>query len=297
MATKLPAKSILKSQSSTPTPTLSDEQKAQAERDRRNLSIALQHANIIQHQKNIQAQILSNIETLLEYPAGSTVTLSEATNFTSLVRPFQPSDFDSLVEERYIDGRCGYALCSKPPRLVSMGSSAGWKLKGKSAGDHCSNDCLRKALYVKSQLSEVPAWEREPGQQPEIMLHEDDRPSIEPINKAADDDARLRSQRNHELALERGETVASFKPGQVMTSSIIEKHNSSVKTPAAINAQTSSHTAIEGYEPTQGSKQTPWAAQLSEDDKDRDNVKPGGASVEPNENDAWRDLFENMDNR
>ena len=81
-------------------------------------------------------------------------------------------------------------MCSQAPRAQTLGSSAAWKLKA-GAGDFCSNTCARKALYLKAQLSEVPAWEREHGHRVEILLHEDDRP-------AEDADAGLRRARRAE---------------------------------------------------------------------------------------------------
>lgn len=297
MATRVPAKSILKQTPPEPKPTLSDEEKAKAERDRRNLGIALHHANRIQHQKDVQAQILSSIETLLDYPASKTPTAAESSKFASLVQPFQPSDFDSLVEERRIDRKCGYALCSNAPRAASLGASAAWKLKGKGAEDYCSNDCLRKALYVKSQLSEVPAWEREPGQQLQIVLADGDAASK--MDNAAH---RLQGQASSkdELALERGETASSFKPGQVMTSKVVEK-TTVVHKPAVISKPTSSsHTAIEGYEPTLEYEQQ----QLETSQPDIDDMIADHASsdtrapaADSDEREAWQDLFDNIDKR
>ena len=296
MATKIPAKSILKTQIPGAKPTLSDEQKAKAEQDRRNLRIALRHANRIQYQKDVQSQVLSNIETLLEIPRGTTSTPSEALKFSSLVQFFQPSDFDSLVEERRIDGKCGYALCSEAPRAVTLGSSAAWKLKGKGAAHYCNNGCLRKALYVKTQLSEVPSWERELDQQVEIVLPEDDRPAGPPSHSAAAQRVQERVANEHDLALERGETAASFKPGQVMASSIVEKPTGFSMSPNLGSQSQSSYTAIEGYEPRKKTKRGTESTQPGDDDDEDDyvgNVTAENAGDE--ESEAWRELFKNVD--
>ena len=296
MSTKVPAKSILTQQPTTPKPTLSDEQKAQAERDRRNLGIALHHANRIQYQKDIEAQILSSIEILLDFPASESYTPAEASKFITLVQPFQPSDFDSLIEERTTNGKCGYALCSKPPRSVTIGPSVVWRLKGKGAGDYCSNDCVKKALYVKAQLSEVPASERGPNEQPEIVLYEDDPPSIasSSTDKATSFQERVANDR--ELALERGETTASFKPGQVMTSAIINKPSNSHKPLATIKNTPSSHKNIEGYEPRHGSKQTSTTAK-SIAGIDLEEMIEAEPATDDGEDDSWRDLYRNIDRR
>ena len=134
MATRLPAKSILKQEPPVPKPTLSEEQNAQAEKNRRNMSIALHHATRIQHQKDTQALILLNIETLVDYPTGSPLDTSDTSTFISLVHPFQPSDFDSLVEERRIDGKCGYALCPNTPSVGNHGLQCSLEIEKPRGG-------------------------------------------------------------------------------------------------------------------------------------------------------------------
>ncbi|KAK5117891.1 hypothetical protein LTR85_008665 [Meristemomyces frigidus] len=252
MATKVPVKSILKQQPTQPKPT--DEEKAKAEKDRHNLNIALQHAYLIQHQKDVQAQILTSIETLLDLPSSLPFTAQDANTFTTLVQQFQPSDLDALAEERRIDGKCGYALCSNVPRSSKLGDSASWKLS-KGASDFCSAACARKSLYVKTQLSEVPAWERDPSRPLTIKLHEDDR--------AAEDrrpDSKSRSARpqvandGEDLALERGEKTASLRPKQVMADRIVEKRTVTHKPLSSLDSAAVSHTAIEGYEPRRSTK-------------------------------------------
>lgn len=295
----MPARSILKQRSTEPKPTLSDEQKAQAERDRRNLDIALHHANKIQAQQDFEALILSNIETLLELPSGSAFTSAETSNFVSLIAPFQPSDFDSLVEERRIDGKCGYVLCANQPRSVTLGTSAAWKLKGQGAGDYCSNDCFRKALYVKTQLSEVPAWERAPGQQPHIVLRGDDRSSIDATKLETARNRQDREANNRELALERGEQAASFRPNQVMADSIVEKANVSHKSPTLGDGTGSSYASIEGYVPMQTRKRTPELSPAAEPG-DRTKVDGGVERIEDpanEEDDSWSALYENLSKR
>ncbi|WPG99329.1 Hypothetical protein R9X50_00214300 [Acrodontium crateriforme] len=244
MASKVPVKSILKQKQPADIPT-------EADRNRRNLAIALHHANLIQAQKDIQAQILLCIEKLLDLPTGSEPTPDEARSFASLVYNFQPSDLDALVEERNIEGKCGYTLCPNSPRSRSIGANASWKLSS-AAVDYCSDICARKNLYVKTQLGEIPAWQREPGIQAPIVLHEDDQPKSEktaavqsrkPVWKktAADD---------KDLAMERGETPNGFRPKQVMTDMIVEKSTTTPrKTKVAFKEPNASHTAIEGYEP------------------------------------------------
>jgi len=290
MATKVPVKSILKQQSKPAATTPSDEQKAKTEKDRHNLNIALQHAYLIQNQKDVQAQILSSIESLLDFPSTSSPTTQEASRFTNLVSQFQPSDLDALVEERRIDGRCGYALCRCTPRSQTMGDSASWKL-GKNAADFCSSSCARKSMYIKTQLSEVPTWERDPTIPVRIQLHEDDRSPT----SAGTDGARQRQQQvanDEELALERGEKAASFRPKQVMTDRIVEKRNVTHKPMSGLSSAAVSHTAIEGYEPRVKAK---GGKRDNSDDSDEDEE----VSLNDDDDDAENDegLFDNIDSR
>jgi hypothetical protein len=235
---------------------LSDEQKAKAEKDRRNLNIALHHAYKIQNRKEVEAHILDSITALLEFPATDCFTPTEALNFLQLVRNFQPSDFDDLVEERRIDGKCGYALCRQPPRCETMGRSSEWKLK-KGMGDWCSDHCAKKGLFIKTQLSEVPAWDREREQQPDVQLHEDDQlPADQTAARrakraAAVDDWRKRVADQEELAVERGETSTSFRPNQVMTDGVVEKKVSKAvpQAPDSNIEDILTGGAIEGFQP------------------------------------------------
>ena len=328
MAAKVPARSILKQPTQSTASSVTDEQKAQAEKNRRHLNIALQHAYVIQHQKDVQAQTLKNIETLLDLPTETPASPPDIHTFLSLAQLFQPSNFDELVEERRVDGKCGYALCSNQRRAVTFGPNQAWKLR-KGQADWCSNACAKKALYIKAQLSEVPAWEREPGQQPSMQLHEDDRNllSDQPAGKLLGHSSSGRAQQqlsNHnELAAERGEKATSFRPNQVMTDNIVEKPSLSrhpVSSKENVKVELGSATAIEGYEPSQSTgkarNRKPDSTTNSheyvdsDDGENEDDEIAGGIDglvtgpsapgemryVEgQEESDSWKDLFESMD--
>ena len=264
MAAKVPAKSILKKPSMQP--KISD-------KDRHNLNLALQHAYLIQHQKDVDAQILASIETLLEIPASSAFTPEEVRTFTTLVQLYQPSDLDALIEERRIDGHCGYALCRNAPRSATLGESASWKL-GKGAASFCSAKCTRKMLYVKTQLSEVPAWERDPTVPVHVRLHEDDRPAEE---RALPNMKQYRvANRNDgdDLALERGEKSASLRPKQVIADKIVENRNVVHKPMSSLNSAAISSTAIEGYEP----KRSALSAKHEDSSDDSEDEDDGGGA-------------------
>lgn len=291
MDTRLPAKSILKQTPPQSKPTLSDEQKAQAERNRRKLGLALHHANKIQNRKDIEAQILANIETLLDSPAGPSPTPTEAAEFVGRIALFQPSDFSALVEERKADGKCGYALCPKPPRVVTLSSGGIWKLKGEGAADYCSNECLKKALYVKTQLSEVPAWERETGQNVKIELFGDDSSLVQAEGQVA-----ARAPIDRELALERGEQAGSFRSGKVVADRIVEKTNLSHTTPPMSGRTEHVHDSIEGYVPSKRPEQTeqPPSTDVTDAMNEENGIRKGDEPPADEEEESWKALYENL---
>ncbi|MCJ1284536.1 hypothetical protein MMC26_003869 [Xylographa opegraphella] len=146
-------------------------------REIRNREIALQHAYLIQQRKDVESSILAATEILLDFPSCQTAdpahpVTADVRQVKTLLQIFQSGDYDSLVEERNIDGKCGYVLCSRPHqvgkrkslyRILKSGTN-----KDKSVEDMtkeeldrwCSTDCGRRALYLRVQLNGVPAWER-----------------------------------------------------------------------------------------------------------------------------------------
>ena len=137
---------------------------------------ASHHAILLQHRKDLEAQILNATEKLLELPASdadpSRPSHEDADFVLTLLRPFQPSDLDALVEERNINRKCGYVLC--PYRNRKQQTQANYRIvcgKGKGADAlkivekeklerWCSDDCERRTLYIIVQLSDEPAWTR-----------------------------------------------------------------------------------------------------------------------------------------
>lgn len=138
--------------------------------------IALRHARIIQHRKDIRHQILASVVLLSQYPRhkGAEYSASDpadldVADFKAHIRFFQPGDYDDLIEERNANLLCGYALCPCPKPAPSKGGP--WKLINltnakfdiidrRESERWCSDDCKRRALYVRLQLNETAAWER-----------------------------------------------------------------------------------------------------------------------------------------
>lgn len=248
MATNISPKGILKKSPAVDIPLPATLPVPKTDAEQRRLDTAIQHAQLLEDQKQIQARNLDAIEELSDFPASATYTSAEAERFTSLVTQFQPSDYDALIEERHANSRCGYTLCSNSPRKDQAKLS--W-LRSKGAENWCSDGCAKRALYVKAQLDEIPAWERRGGSTPQIVLYSHD-------TKAAPVKAPKQQSGDDELAVERGEKSSSTKVDRVVSKDILEKSVSTVATvPAAVRFAEDAHKNIEGYQPRSGIKHEP----------------------------------------
>ena len=243
---------------SSGTPSQPPEQDARA--------LAIQHAQVLEYRKQLEAQILESVITLSEYPlvrspdrSAANPAPSDIADFKKHVRLFQPSDYDDLTIERNAVGLCGYALCPKPKKKATPGGI--WKLVGsgkKGPGivnrkEHetwCSEFCARHALYVKVQLNETAAWERVGAPDIEIELLDDkanprgnaDAQREEKLGqiKAAEDAAAL--------AVERGDS----NTGPLLTVTLRSKDVISAPAnidPDALEYQDDAHLMLEGYKP------------------------------------------------
>ena len=185
---------------------------------------------------------------------------------------FQPSDYDALIEERHVNGRCGYTLCANAPR--KQGPKAPW-LKNK-VENWCSDDCAKKALYVKAQLSETPAWERRAGDRTPLVLYggagaaKTTQTTQLPLRQKPTSLA----YDNRDLAYERGEVdkVADAKMDKVIKAEVQENSViSSVMPPTTTRfADSDVHDLIEGYQPRgvqQGNRITIKSGDSDEEDE------------------------------
>ncbi|MCJ1277231.1 hypothetical protein MMC21_005041 [Puttea exsequens] len=169
MPRSIPKRGILPAADPAPPPSRS--------RADRNRETALYHADLIQQRKDVEDQILFSTETLLNLPSSLDAdpvhpATADAALAKDLLRTFQPSDYDALIVERNINRQCGYIFCPKPNRLQD--TDAKYRIlpnRGKGHGAlqiiekqklerWCSDDCSKKALYIKVQLDEEPAWTR-----------------------------------------------------------------------------------------------------------------------------------------
>ncbi|KAF2786292.1 hypothetical protein K505DRAFT_330456 [Melanomma pulvis-pyrius CBS 109.77] len=308
----MPPKSILKAPASIlKTPAVSTSAPpASRPVTQRQRDVAIHHASIIEQQKSVEREVLDAIIALLDFPTAPDAdparpSAADALAFQHLVLPFQPSDYDALIEERNISGKCGYALCPRPKRKAPstakkhfMDTAKGVEIVDKQVLEvWCSDDCARRALYVKVQLNEDPAWIRQGGSGDKIELmvenaeeHHKALPlrlkreaaHATPADTGDDDDAAAawaaRDDALADLAVERGE-----KPGQLgkannhlISAKIKERVGNTVPVPPSLPSQASgpSHMAIEGHIP--GSAGGPVHDDEEEDDpQDWDKHLPG----------------------
>ncbi|KAF4973637.1 hypothetical protein FSARC_115 [Fusarium sarcochroum] len=236
------------------------------ERDVDPREIAIEHAKIIQHRKELEAEILDNLVVLSEYPLvreppynASDPAPSDVADFKAHVRLFQPSDYDDLIIERNVNELCGYSLCARPRRQTGPGGE--WKITNGNIvkrGDlekWCSKQCARRALYVKVQLNETAAWERAGIPDIEIDLLDEDRSKETEVDRAARELGKLKLEEQRQaardtaaLALERGEPNPSQGKDKKMNITLKEKD---AKAPSTTSDKPEvyddEHLLVEGY--------------------------------------------------
>lgn len=258
-------KSILKK----PTYPTNNPQTSKEVRDR---EVALYHANLIQQRKDLELEIITSIELLIDYPisrppqfTASSPSQSDTKAFKARLLTFQPSDYDSLIEERNIDKRCGYTLCPNPQPADDGGGI--WRILNKTgkAKDFkivpkaetlkwCSEACAKRAMYVRVQLDETPAWERSVLGGDVQLLDEpknEEGQLVEGVqnlrlqNGTANEESRM----INELALERGDKGGTIKVN-------VDVHDKQIRRPVEppsltvdnVSGQLQDlHLAVEGY--------------------------------------------------
>ncbi|RAO70213.1 uncharacterized protein BHQ10_006225 [Talaromyces amestolkiae] len=256
----------------------------------RHLAIALQHANQIQAQKDAQALILDRILELIEFPSSESAnpaqpSTADAAALKAALVPFQPTDFDNLILERNIEGRCGYALCPREHRKEDPNAKFRILWGPKGSGDNgrgrdmkvvpreklemwCSDQCAERALYLRVQLAEEPVWERravdsrtkplELLEEARQMKKEEPKKAFERKDLLAEKMKKLTvkdetsSAAANQLALERGDTGPTFrKQGRVdvnIQEKDIDMHGDIPAAPVARPGD-STGGSIEGYVP------------------------------------------------
>lgn len=273
--------------------------------NQRHLEIALHHANIIEDRKKTEREVLESIMELMEFPTSSTAdpkrpSPTDALQFCERMRPFQPSDYDSLIEERNIADKCGYVLCPRPKRRAPssakkhlIDTETGVQIVDKKVLEvWCSEDCARRAMYVKVQLNEEPAWLRKGGvtQPIELMVENAEehyralplRPKQSKASAAkseADDIEAAWAARDSaiaDLAIERGEKPGSLsKPNKDLITPQIKEREQGTAPVAPSPFGADSHLAIEGHIPrADAAKDSKDEDDEDDDDKDWEKYLP-----------------------
>lgn len=263
----------------------------------RHLNVALHHANILEQRKRVEGEVLDSIVTLLDYPLSPNADAkrpspSDAHFFCDAVTVFQPADYDALLEERNIADKCGYALCPNPKRKARstakkqfVDTDGGVEIVDRKVLEvWCSDDCAKRALYVKVQLNEEPGWMRQGGHAPSIELlveNTDEQHKALPLrlkqeaspSAVADDDDDVdaawaaREDAMTDLARERGEEPGQYSKANdtLVKDEIMERAASKAPPqPPSLPAQSIENTtmAIEGHIPRSDRKD------LNDDDDD-----------------------------
>ena len=252
-------------------------------REDRNRETALYHANLLQQRRDAETLILASTEILLDSPSSpdsdpANPSSKDASVVKTLLKPFQPSDYDALIQERNIDRKCGYLLCPHFNKLQDTNAklrilqSAGkgpdaLRVVGRQKLEKwCSDECGKRALYIRVQLNEEPAWIRAGDFSGSIRLLEDipapkqsqEADSIlvkglEKLEIGLEEDRVVAALK--ELAIERGDGDAVSRASRLVEVDIQENSNLSLEEPSSPTATTEhhrvygSHDSIEGYNP------------------------------------------------
>ncbi|MCJ1366044.1 hypothetical protein MMC16_005169 [Acarospora aff. strigata] len=264
--------------------------------DHPNYDTILQRADQIQRRKDAEQQILAATEALLDTGSDSEGGLSHESVVAvkGYLKLFQPSDYDSLIEERNINGKCGYMLCARSPR--SENTEARFRIiTGKGNGENafkvvsrkkleqwCSEHCAKKGLYLRVQLSEEPAWLRaegvngEPVLLEEVEAKENNEVDVIHLAKAIQGmDLQAASEQMARaldaLAVERGEVVnlgTSSALGEVV---IHENLTTSAGESIDLDLNDVSHyESIEGYKPQGAHRTTGQTGRIPDESKNTD---------------------------
>ncbi|KAI9710282.1 MAG: hypothetical protein M1820_002776 [Bogoriella megaspora] len=266
---------------------------AQAARDQRNREIAIHHATLIQQQKDVEAQILAAIEELLDFPSSPDAdpaqpSPADVSRFKALVVPFQPGDYDSLLEERHCADTCGYVLCPRKPTKQKTNAKMRILGRGVDSGDMrvvptkqlemwCSKDCAKRALYIKTQLNEEPGWLRRASSSVTLYLLGErtqstfaatlaERPKVDSAESA---EASVQKTMSN-LALERGENESSVRSKGLLNDDVLENTITRPAKAPSSSADHADHKLVEGYDPQIDFEQYRKASR-SQDEEEEDN--------------------------
>jgi hypothetical protein len=237
--------------------------------------IAIQQAKLLLQQRgeDIKPPVsLDTFERLSKFPVTRGASINAASpspedvrEFIEAVQDFLPREYQDLIEERNCLGNCGYALCPRPRRkfkgefkILSSGIA-----KVADLNMWCSDDCARRALFIKVQLDN-PSYVKKNGQQvvkielDDESKHSNRRQALKNGAAKTDESELAKSMERLEidkrtqttrdktaLAVERGD---ARRPTQQVEVTIHEK---STTAPAkAPDLDGDAHLMVEGHKPT-----------------------------------------------
>jgi len=248
------SKSILKTQGGT----------RESEKQQRAREIALHHAQIIQNQKDVENNIFESLEDLIDFPLTEGVSAdkpssSDVQAFQMLVAPFRPKDFDELILERNLADKCGYVFCPNEPRPEAakgksriIGKSSAQTLKivdSNKVARWCSDDCAIRAVHIKVQLNDEPAWlrvESKPAEIAPLTGDIDENIDASGTNELGSNLDHIQKKMD-KLALERGDDIGSDKD-RLISDDIVEKPSVQAPSEPTVDDE-DMHDFIEGYQP------------------------------------------------
>jgi hypothetical protein len=222
--------------------------------DPKHLEIALYHANIIQHRKDVENRIFENLEELIDYPlienhSADNPASKDVTEVSDKLQLLMQLDWDNLIDERRRSRKCGYVLC---PNKLEKQSSSKFRIfntaksmeviASEEVDAWCSHICQTRAEFVKTQLGTEPAWTRKEespikfsflGKDSKLITVEDKK-TLEPVQEVA--------ERAEKLSL----NDKFSNPQPLLADSVVEK---SQVTPAKAPSleETGNGNRIEGY--------------------------------------------------
>lgn len=259
----------------------------------RNLSLAIQHATILQTRKDVQAKILEAIEELIDFPTSPNSdpahpSPSDLAAFQAHIALFRISDYEAVIEERNAVHKCGYVFCPRPvqphpadglggdrSRLVGRGRDLA-VVPSSQVQRWCGKECLKRAMYIQIQLHHDPAWQRPRRFSKGVVLwreRDNSSSSSSSLNDkmgrmSLDDRAteeKLR-QAMTQLAMERGD-LATGSPSVAGAITVRENQQIAQSNPSSASEQdASNHMSVEGYTPQTSSSN----AERKHNDNDND---------------------------
>lgn len=267
-----------------------------------------QHLRLLQHLAKTQLKPPVPIETferLCELPSdpsrpASSPSAADAHTFLSAARQFQPGEYLDLIEERTILGRCGYALCGRPRRTLrgtfklSARLAGGGIARTEELNKWCSDECARRALYIKVQLDNPSHVRGEDGRF-EVVLEllggadeaegegsdkgpatrvdaEDQRQLALAMAQLEIDKSKRQKQAAAALAAERGEEGFLGQQGRVEVTIREKATTDEPAIPPSLND--CAHETVEGYRPTFGTGRKPGENPDAGSDSDDDDEFP-----------------------